>query len=80
MPGYNLDPAALNARIAKLERTVAFLLDKLELEYEDITESEFPDVLALKLKGDLIGAIKLYREKTGVSLPDAKKYVESMEI
>ena len=69
----------LRQRVAKLERTVAFMLDQLQLTYIDKPEDgPFPEVAALVNKGDKLGAIKLYREKTGASLADAQKYVNSL--
>ena len=66
-------------RTAKLERTVAFLLDQLKLTYIDKPdEGPFPEVTALVNSGNKLGAIKLYREQTGVSLSEAQKFVDSL--
>ncbi len=71
----------LRARVAKLERTVAFLLSKLEIEYVDDPAPEVdPDVFKLVQAGKTIEAIKLYREKTGADLRTAKDFIESMGI
>ncbi len=69
----------LKERIAKLERTVAFLLDHAHATYVDQPDSgPMPDVAALVYGGNKLGAIKLYREKTGASLADAQKYIEAL--
>ena len=69
----------LQARVAKLERTVAFLLTKLELEYVDEPPSDVdPEVFKLLQAGKKIEAIKLYREKTGADLKSAMQFIESL--
>ncbi|GLY04179.1 MULTISPECIES: hypothetical protein [Actinoplanes] len=42
-------------------------------------EAEYPEVVGLLVTGDRIQAIKVYRERTGVSLADAKRDVERLE-
>lgn len=68
----------LHLRIAKLERTVQFLLDHLELAYEETPASLFPDVAELKALGKVVDAVSLYRNKTGASLAEAKEFVDSL--
>ena len=70
-------------RIIDLERKVAFLLKELGLEEKE--KAYVPDVSpvtlevrALVRQGNKIGAIKLYREKTGVSLAEAKAVVDNI--
>lgn len=71
----------LQARVAKLERTVAFLLSKLEIEYvDDPPNNVDPEIFKLVQAGKTIEAIKLYREKTGADLRTAKDFIESMGI
>ena len=73
------DNGQLKQRIAKLERTVAFLLDQLKLTYIDQPEAQpFPEVAALVNKGNKLEAIKLYREQTGVSLAEAQKFANGL--
>src|SRR5258708_3724204 len=73
------DNGQLKQRVAKLERTVAFLLDQLKLTYIDKPEEQpFPDVAALVNQGNKLEAIKLYREKTGASLADAQRFVNGL--
>jgi len=74
----SMNTAQLHVRIAKLERTVQFLLDHLELTYEEGPENLFPDVAELKAMGKTIDAISLYRNKTGASLAEAKEFVDSL--
>ena len=69
----------LRQRTARLERTVGFLLDQLKLTYIDQPDnSPFPDVAALVNKGNKLEAIKLYREKTGASLAEARDFVDRL--
>ena len=69
----------LQARVAKLERTVEFLLSKLELEYVDAPPNGVdPEVFKLLQAGKKIEAIKLYREKTGADLKSAMQFIESI--
>jgi ribosomal protein L7/L12 len=76
----------LRIRLAKLENRVAYLFQELGLEEKYQAElayvtlqSGMDDILALLRRNQKIGAIKLYREKTGVGLAEAKDAVERME-
>lgn len=70
-------------RVMELERKVNFLLQEFGLEEKyRLYRSSYPemeDVQALVREGRLIQAIKLYREKTGVGLAEAKVAVEQMK-
>ncbi len=69
----------LRVRVAKLERVVASLLQHTGLAYtEDLRTNVPADVVALAREGNSIGAIKLYRELTGVDLKTAKEVVDSL--
>ncbi len=68
----------LNTRVAKLERAVQFLLEHLELTYDESPAALFPDVTELKRLGKEMDAIKLYREKTDADLAEAKRFVNSL--
>jgi len=69
----------LQARVAKLERTVEFLLTKLDLQYVDEPPSDVdPEVFALVKAGKTIQAIQLYRQKTGADLKTAKDFIEGL--
>ena len=67
-------------RLGQLEQKINFLMKHLglEAEYADASRTDMDDVVALVRRGDKIGAIKLYRDKTGVGLAEAKKAVEAM--
>ena len=71
----------LRQRVAQLERQVEFLLTQLKLTYVDQPyKGVDPDIAELVGKGQLIEAIKLYREKTGAGLREAKDFIESLKI
>ncbi len=70
-------------RIMDLERKVAFLLKELGLEEKE--KAYVPDISPLLLEahalvrqGRKIEAIKHYREKTGVSLAEAKAIIDKI--
>jgi hypothetical protein len=68
-------------RVARLERKVDFLFQSLGLDPEaalvqnNSLPSSFYDALG---NGNMITAIKIYREAMGVDLKDAKNAVEAM--
>ncbi|HVU12250.1 MAG TPA: hypothetical protein VHD90_13285 [Phototrophicaceae bacterium] len=72
----------LQARVAKLERTVEFLLHHFELDYVDDPSSSIPgvdaEIMALVQAGKTIDAIRLYRERTGADLLTAKTVIEGL--
>src|SRR5712691_8373370 len=78
----------LRIGLVRLENRVAYLFQELGLEEKYQAELAYvmsqlqlgmTDVVALLRKNQKIGAIKLYREKTGVGLAEAKDAVERME-
>lgn len=72
----------LEERIARLERTIAFLMEHLKLvENEGFRPRQTvpSEVIELIQRGNKIGAIKAYREFSGVGLVEAKAYVEELE-
>ena len=74
-----MEDADARYRITMLERKVNLLIKHFGLEAEvDTAPVGFEDIVALLNRGDKIGAIKLYRDKTGAGLADAKKAVEEM--
>ena len=70
-------------RIIDLERKVDFLLKELGLEaranaYVPDNDSASNEMLRLVRSGRKIEAIKLYRERTGVSLAEAKAVIDRL--
>ena len=73
------DVTNLQFRVAKLERTVAFLLEKLNMSYEDNPASTVSAaVMNLVKQGNLIAAIQQYRQETGAGLAEAKQAIEAI--
>jgi len=72
---------SLRQRVARLERTVEFLLAQLHLDYVDKPDdAALPGIMDLLRRGNKIEAIKVYREQTGVGLKEAKDYIESLDV
>jgi ribosomal protein L7/L12 len=72
---------ALRQRVEKLERLVARLMDEVGLEPdEELDSGPSPEIVDLIRRGEKLEAIKLYREKTGVGLKEAKEFVESLQV
>jgi len=69
----------LRQRVAKLERVITFLMQKLKLEYKEDLNPVSPEISDLLQKGKKIAAIKMYREQTGAGLKMAKEFIESLE-
>jgi len=81
-----MDEEEIRIRLVKLENRVAYLFQELGLEEKYQVElaqvplqSGMADVISLLRRNQKINAIKLYREKTGVGLAEAKDAVERME-
>jgi len=74
------DDLQLLKRVIDLEQKVEFLLERLQLadQYHPLAPQADADVLALAQAGQMIQAIKLYREKHNASLAEAKNAVEVM--
>ena len=70
----------LRNRMIRLEGRVSFLYEHLGLTFvaeEQLTDD--PQIVAALKKGNLLEAIKLYREKTGTGMEQAKQAVEEMQ-
>jgi len=67
--------AALRMRVKELEDQVAFLMRHLNVQYVAPGGEVEAQVKQLVLQGKTLDAIKLYREKTGASLEEAKNYL-----
>ena len=73
------DPELIS-RIIKLEQKVSLILRQLGIDEEAVSEAPPDDEIArLLIKGNLIEAIKVYRQRTGVGLAEAKLAVEQMK-
>ena len=72
---------ALRRRVERLERLVARLMDEVGLESDEALDSDpSAEIVDLIRRGEKLEAIKLYREKTGVGLKEAKAFVESLRV
>lgn len=74
------DVAALQRRVGLLERKVAYLMEHLGLEFDEDKAygGVNPEVLEAVRRNNIIEAIKVYREITGVGLKEAKDAVEDI--
>ena len=73
------DNGELKARVAKLERTIVFLLNELKLNYVDKPDNApFADVAAFVHSGNKLEAIRIYREKTGATLQEAQEFISKL--
>jgi ribosomal protein L7/L12 len=73
------DPELIS-RIIQLEHKVSLILRQLGVDEEAVSEAPPDDEIArLLTKGNLIEAIKVYRQRTGVGLAEAKLAVEQMK-
>ncbi len=73
------DIAALKQRIYRLEAQVNQLYQHLNLTFvENINANDDPKVIAALRSNNMVEAVKLYREKTGMGLEAAKSAVEEM--
>ena len=71
----------LRQQVERLERQVAFLMEKLGIEYHDESNAvASPEILKLLRKGAKLQAIKLFRQETGADLKTAKEFIESLEL
>ena len=74
-----LDPnqnSSLDFRLFRLEKKLDLILEKLGIQHYDDLNAHIAAPLAAHKK---IEAIKLYRERTGVGLKEAKDAVEEIE-
>ncbi|UOX91316.1 hypothetical protein MUY14_12065 [Amycolatopsis sp. FBCC-B4732] len=65
----------VDRRLARVERKLDAIAEKLGVAVE---EPALPEVVALVREGRKIQAIKVYRERTGVDLKDARDAVERL--
>jgi large subunit ribosomal protein L7/L12 len=80
--GEIYDGYALEARVAELERKVEYLMQRVAaatpVPMAKTGGGFSPAVLALVQQGNKIGAIKQYREETGLGLREAKDAIDSL--
>ncbi|MCE9646871.1 MAG: hypothetical protein K8S20_12795 [Chloroflexi bacterium] len=75
-----VDVAALRARVIKLEGMVKFLYEKLNIEFiPEIHLTDDPTIVEHLKQGQVIEAIKVYRQNTGAGLAEAKTAVEEIQ-
>ena len=70
---------AMRSRINTLEIRLEYLYKRLHMEYSDDPDAANREVLALIVRGNMIEAVKRYREIHNVGLAEAKKAVDAME-
>jgi Ribosomal protein L7/L12 C-terminal domain len=73
--GQHLSPKASSSNNSRLERKVDLILKHLGIDPNQGVDEK---IMELVKAGQKIQAIKLYREKTGVGLKEAKDYVEGL--
>lgn len=66
---------ALDRRLARIERQLGLIMERMEIEEPDSPQSS---VIAELEQGKKIQAIKVYREQTGAGLAEAKTAVEAI--
>jgi ribosomal protein L7/L12 len=71
--------ALLKGQVSRLETRLEYLYKHLGVTFvEDTRPGDHPDVIAMLRSNNLIGAIKVYRDITGLGLAEAKPAVEEM--
>jgi ribosomal protein L7/L12 len=79
-PQDSIRIGGLERDVAQLKRTVAFLLQELKLQYNDVSPESGLDkqLRALLDQKRAIDAVRLYRDNTGASLTEAKAYIDQL--
>ena len=75
------DILLLKSRINELEEKLQFLYQRLNIDYAAPTtdSSLAPEIQDVLRRGNKIEAIKIYRERTGVGLAEAKQVIDRFE-
>jgi len=73
-----IDILQLRARVAELEARLDHLYNHFGLTYNPNAPAEDPRMLTMLRQGNLIEAIKIYRETHDVGLSEAKAAVEAI--
>jgi ribosomal protein L7/L12 len=68
----------LRGQVFELSNRLEFLYKKLNIEYVEENTGADPRLIVAIKKGNMIDAIKVYRELTNASFQDAKTAVEGM--
>ena len=68
----------IGRRLESLEQQMILVSAKAGLDYTPVTEGVPQEVVALVRAGDMLGAIKRYRELTGFGLDEAKRVVQGL--
>jgi ribosomal protein L7/L12 len=69
----------LKSQINRLQAQIDFLYKHLNVEYlEDINPSDDPEVIKVLRTGNVMEAIKTYRERHNAGLAEAKLAVDDM--
>ena len=72
--------AALQLKVAELERKLNYVLDQLKLNYQEQPLNPALNAAADLLRGgNKLEAIKAYQKLAGVGLKEAKEAVETLE-
>ncbi len=71
----------LRARLNELEDRLKFLYRRFNIDYADPNTDPAlsPQIQEALRRGNKIGAVKLYRELTGVGLAEAKQAIDRAE-
>lgn len=70
---------SLKSQVNRLQAQIDFLYKHLNVEFiEDINPSDDPAVIKVLRTGNVIEAIKVYRERHNVGLAEAKMAVDDM--
>ena len=68
----------IGRRLESLEQQMVLVSEKVGLTYTPITSGVPDDVKALVRDGNMLGAIKRYRELTNASLEEAKRVCQGL--
>jgi len=71
--------AELERRVLRLEQQLELLNGRLGFENPRYRTSSDPEIEQLLRQGNKIEAIKVYRQKTGVGLKEAKDVIDELE-
>lgn len=74
------DNSDLKAQLRRVERKLDAIIKHLDIRTDDPPLDELcgPDIQVLLASGKKIEAIKLYRERTGVGLKEAKDFIDGL--